>query len=121
MIDGTLIKKMREEKGMTQTELGLSIGTDGNLVSRWERNKATPSHHYMEKLSEQFGKPIDFFIKGDTPEIKERSVIENKGMLTFELGDKKLEVPATSEFSAQFWERVDRMIELSIHHIVQQT
>ena len=119
MVDGTIIKKLREEKGITQAELGASIGTDGNLVSRWERNKATPSQHYLEKLSTEFRRPIDFFIKGDNPEIKERSVIENKGMLTFELGDKKLEVPATSEFSAQFWERVDRMIELSTHYAVQ--
>lgn len=113
MVDGTIIKKLREEKGITQAELGTAIGTDGNLISRWERGKATPSHHYMAKLSEEFRKPIDFFIKGDSPEIKERSITENKGMLIFELGDTKLEVPATSEFSTQFWERVDRMIEIS--------
>ena len=114
MIDGITIKKLREEKGLTQSELGSQIGTDGNLVSRWERNRAVPSHIYLEKLSELFGKPVDFFHKKSTPEIKERSVTENKGMLTFELGAQRLEVPATSEFSQQFWERVDRIIELSL-------
>ena len=43
-------------------------------------------------------------------------VTDNKGMLVFELGSQRLEVPATSEFSNQFWERVDRMIDLSIQH-----
>ena len=114
MIDGITIKKLREEKGLTQSELGSQIGTDGNLVSRWERNRAVPSHIYLEKLSELFGKPVDYFHKKNTPDIKERSVTENKGMLTFELGTQRLEVPATSEFSEQFWERVDRMIELSL-------
>ena len=114
MVNGLTIKKLREERGLTQAELGSQIGADGNLVSRWERNRAVPSHPYIEKLAEIFGKPVDFFHKKDTPDIKERSVIENKGMLTFELGSQRLEVPATAEFSQQFWERVDRMIELGL-------
>ena len=40
-------------------------------------------------------------------------IFENKGMLIFELGSQRLEVPATEEFSQPFWERVDRMIELN--------
>ncbi len=116
MINGILIKKLREEKGLTQAELGSKIGTDGNLVSRWERNKSIPSHNYILRLSEVFDKPIDFFMKSENLDIKERSITENKGMLVFELGSQRLEVPATSEFSNQFWERVDRMIDLSIQH-----
>ena len=116
MINGTLIKKLREENGLTQAELGSKIGTDGNLVSRWERNKAIPSHNYILRLSEVFDKPIDFFMKSESTDIKERSITENKGMLVFELGSQRLEVPATSEFSNQFWERVDRMIDLSVQH-----
>ena len=45
-------------------------------------------------------------------DVKERSVIENKGMLTFDLYGNKLEVPATSEFAEQFWEKVDRIIDV---------
>ena len=115
MINGALIKKLREEKGLTQDELGSSIGTNGNVVSRWEREKTTPNHYYISKLAETFHMPIDFFIKGDNTDIKERSVTENKGMLIFEFDSKRLEVPATSEFSEQFWERVDKMIEISMH------
>lgn len=113
MIDGSLIKKLREEKGLTQAELGSSIGADGNLVSRWERKKAIPSNQYIVKLAQFFNKSVDFFMKGDIPDIKERSITENKGMLVFELGAQRLEVPATTEFSQPFWERVDRMIEIS--------
>ena len=113
VIDGTLIKQLREEKGLTQSELGAQIGTDGNVISRWERKKASPSNNYLSKLADFFDKPVDFFMKGDKSDIKERSITENKGMLVFELGSQRLEVPATGEFSQPFWERVDRMIEIT--------
>lgn len=113
MIDGTLIRELRNAKGLTQAELGALIGTEGNLVSRWERGYSTPSHYYMLKLSEVLEKPVEYFTKGQKHEIQESSITMNKGMLVFELGSQRLEVPATSEFSQQFWERVDRMIEKS--------
>lgn len=113
MFDGALIKQLREEKGLTQSELGTEIGTDGNVISRWERKRAIPSNDYLSRLADFFDKPIDFFMKGDRSNIKERSITENKGMLVFELGSQRLEVPATAEFSQSFWERVDKMIEIS--------
>ena len=111
MIDGILIKELRREKGLSQSELGDLVGAEGNLVSRWERGASTPSHYYMVKLSEVFDKPLDYFTKGEEPDIKERSVTENKGVLVFEIGSQRLEVPATLAFAKQFWERVDKMID----------
>lgn len=114
MIDGILIKELRREKGLSQAELGDLVGAEGNLVSRWERGASTPSHYYMVKLSEVFDKPIDYFVKSEDTDIKERSVTENKGVLVFEIGSQRLEVPATLAFAKQFWERVDKMIDNSI-------
>ena len=111
MIDGTRIRELRNARGLTQAELGELIGTDGNLVSRWERGYSTPSPYYMLKLAEVLEKPTEYFSKGDKHETKESSITTNKGMLVFEVGSQRLEVPATSEFSQQFWERVDRMID----------
>ena len=111
MIDGTRLRELRNARGLTQAELGEMIGTDGNLVSRWERGYSTPSSYYMLKLSEILEKPAEYFSKGEDHEMKESSITMNKGTLVFELGSQRLEVPATSEFSQQFWERVDRMID----------
>ena len=112
MIDIKLIRELRKEKGLAQAELGDLIGADGNLVSRWERGRSVPSYYYMVKLSEVLEKPLDVLVKDEKYQnIKERFVTENKGTLIFELGSQRLEVPATSEFSQQFWERVDKMIE----------
>ena len=113
MVDGIMIKELRKEKGLSQEELGYMIGTEGNLVSRWERGASTPSPYYMHKLSEVFGKPVDYLIKGEDSDIKERSITENKGVLIFETGQQRLEVPATLAFAKQFWERVDRLIDIS--------
>lgn len=115
MIDGMLIKELRKEKGLSQAELGELVGADGNLVSRWERGASTPSHYYMSKLTEVFNKPTEYFFKNEDDDIKERSVTEteNRGVLVFELGTQRLEVPATAAFAKQFWERVDKMIDNS--------
>lgn len=113
MIDGILIKELRKEKGLSQEELGYMIGTEGNLISRWERGTSNPSPYYMQKLSEVFDRPIDYLMKGENSDIKERSVTENKGVLIFETGQQRLEVPATLAFAKQFWERVDRLIDIS--------
>ena len=114
MIDGMILKELRKEKGLSQEELGYMIGTDGNVVSRWERGTSNPSPYYVQKLSEALEKPIDYFIKGEDSDIKERSVTENRGVLIFETGGQRLEVPATLAFAKQFWERVDRMIDNSM-------
>lgn len=114
MIDGNLLKALRRERGLSQEELGDLVGTEGNLVSRWERGTSTPSLHYMHKLSEVFDKPVDYLMKGESSDIKERSVTENKGVLVFETDGQRLEVPATLAFAKQFWERVDRMIDNSM-------
>ena len=114
MIDGLILRELRREKGLSQEELGDLVGTDGNIVSRWERGASNPNLHYMQKLSEVFDKPVDYFIKTEDPDVKERSVTENRGVLVFEIGSQRLEVPATLAFAKQFWERVDRMIDNSM-------
>ena len=111
---GLLIKELRKEKGLSQEELAYMIGAEGNLISRWERGASNPSTYYMQKLSEALDKPVDYFMKNDYVDIKERSVTENRGVLVFETGDQRLEVPATLAFAKQFWERVDRMIDNSM-------
>ena len=113
MIDGLILKELRRERGLSQEALGDLVGTEGNVVSRWERGTSTPSLHYMHKLSEVFDKPVDYLMKGESSDIKERSVTENRGVLVFETDGQRLEVPATLAFAKQFWERVDRMIDIS--------
>ncbi|MBQ7545220.1 MAG: helix-turn-helix transcriptional regulator [Synergistaceae bacterium] len=113
MIDGSVLKELRRERGLSQEELGNLVGTEGNVISRWERGTSTPSLHYVHKLSEVLERPVDYLMKGEASDIKECSISENRGVLVFQTGEQRLEVPATLAFAKQFWERVDRMIDNS--------
>ena len=79
MIDGSVLKELRRERGLSQEELGNLVGTEGNVISRWERGTSTPSLHYVHKLSEVLERPVDYLMKGEASDIKERSISENRG------------------------------------------
>jgi len=52
-----LLRRARLERGWTQKDVADRIGASLDLnVTRWERGTATPSAHYVQKLSELFGK-----------------------------------------------------------------
>ena len=54
------IKKHRKEIGLTQIELGKTMGLPQNSISRWENGGRTPSFKNREKLSTIFNVPISF-------------------------------------------------------------
>ena len=50
-ITGTTIKKLREEKGITQAELAEKIGVSSKAVSKWETAKGLPDITLIEPLA----------------------------------------------------------------------
>ncbi len=52
------LKREREQRGWTQSELAEHIGTTQINVSRWENGVTTPSPYYRRRLGEHFGKSI---------------------------------------------------------------
>lgn len=46
------IKKLREEKGLTQKQLAVLIGVSERSVNNWERGKIKPKMIYLEKMAE---------------------------------------------------------------------
>src|SRR5436305_1104825 len=52
------LKREREQRGWTQSELAKRIGTTQINVSRWENGVTTPSPYYRQRLGELFGKSI---------------------------------------------------------------
>src|SRR3989440_701689 len=52
------LKREREQRGWTQSELAERIGTTQINVSRWENGVTTPSPYYRQRLGELFGKSI---------------------------------------------------------------
>jgi len=66
------IKKLREEKGMTQDELAEKLNVTRQAVSNWETGKTQPDIETLTKLAEIFDVSVERIIYGS--ERKERIV-----------------------------------------------
>lgn len=66
------IKKLREEKGMTQDELAEKLNVTRQAVSNWETGKTQPDIETLTRLAEIFDVSVERIIYGS--ERKERVV-----------------------------------------------
>lgn len=65
-ITGATIKRLREEKGITQSQLAEQIGVSGKTVSKWETAKGLPDITLIEPLSGALGVSVIELMSGDT-------------------------------------------------------
>ena len=59
MTIGSNIKRLRQNKGVTQELLGEVLGISGQAVSKWENESALPDIMILPKLADYFGISID--------------------------------------------------------------
>ena len=64
-ITGTTIKKLREEKGITQAELAEKIGVSSKAVSKWETAKGLPDITLIESLGKALGASVVELMSGN--------------------------------------------------------
>lgn len=65
-ITGQTIKKLREAKTLTQTQLAEQIGVSCKAVSKWETGKGLPDITLIEPLSKALGVSVMELMSGDT-------------------------------------------------------
>lgn len=65
-ITGATIKRLRETKGITQTQLAEQIGVSDKAVSKWETAKGLPDITLIEPLSKALGVSVMELMSGDT-------------------------------------------------------
>lgn len=65
-ITGATIKRLREEKGITQTQLADKIGVSSKAVSKWETAKGLPDITLIEPLAKALGVSVMELMSGDT-------------------------------------------------------
>ena len=65
-ITGVTIKKLREDKGLTQQQLAEEIGVSSKAVSKWETAKGLPDITLIEPLSQTLGVSVMELMSGDT-------------------------------------------------------
>ena len=64
-ITGPAIKRLREERGMTQSELGERIGVGDKAVSKWETGRGLPDISLIQPLAETLGVSVIELMNGD--------------------------------------------------------
>lgn len=62
---GEIIKELRTEKGMSQAELGKSIGVSQKAIDYWERGVNEPKASYISSLADFFGVSADYLLGRD--------------------------------------------------------
>ena len=65
-ITASTIKKLREEKGLTQAQLADIIGVSFKAISKWETAKGLPDISLIEPLSRALGVSVMELMSGDT-------------------------------------------------------
>lgn len=76
---GDRIRKIREDKGLSQKEVALKVDIDRGQYSRIETNKVEPTLSTLEKIASAFGIEIEDLIKKDEPitvDSFEKSLVE---------------------------------------------
>ncbi len=74
-ITGAVIKKLREEKGMTQLQLAEATGVSDKAVSKWETAKGLPDITLIEPLAKALGVSVMELMSGDT--VTNRNISSN--------------------------------------------
>lgn len=54
-ITGSMIKRLREERSLTQTQFGEKIGVSDKTVSKWETGRGLPDISLIEPLAKALG------------------------------------------------------------------
>lgn len=65
-ITGATIKRLREAKEITQSQLAEQIGVSGKTVSKWETAKGLPDITLIEPLCRALGVSVIELMSGDT-------------------------------------------------------
>ena len=65
-VTGTVIRRLREEKKMTQEELAERIHVSGKAVSKWETGQGLPDISLLEPLAEALGISVIELFSGES-------------------------------------------------------
>ena len=98
----------RQRLGLTQVQLGNKSGIDSNMISRYERNTATPSLDNVERLALGLGITVDELLNGPQSEewelkikLSKEGVIDVSGLrpsAEINVGDKGIAVTLSGSY-----------------------
>ena len=79
-VTGAVIRRLREEKGMTQEELAGRIHVSGKAVSKWETGRGYPDISLLEPLAGALGISVIELLSGEDVRNRNRAAHMVKGL-----------------------------------------
>ena len=76
-----VIKELRLENNLSQSQLAQAIGTNEKTIIRWENGQSEPSAYYLVKLATFFHVRCDFLL-GLEDELGQKSYVEAPSTIT---------------------------------------
>ena len=64
---GYILRKIRIERGLTQTKFAEMLGTSKQVVSRYENNQRCPKVTTAAEFAKRLGVPLAHLVYGDIP------------------------------------------------------
>ncbi|WP_296877679.1 helix-turn-helix transcriptional regulator [Thomasclavelia sp.] len=111
---GEKLKKLRKDRGMTQTELAKKLGTTQSTIYKYENGLRTVHITALETIAEVFQTSIDFFLEKNNK--LERIIIANDPHLrrSYEKWAKEVNESYFSD------EELDKLIDYAKYLISQR-
>lgn len=72
-ITGTIVRRLRESRGLTQSRLAEQLGVSDKAVSKWETGRSYPDISLLEPLAQALGVSILELLSGDAVTNQNRS------------------------------------------------
>ena len=82
------IKKLRQEKGWSQTQLANKLGVHSQHISRYERGNSNPSADTLSKFAEVFGVSVDYLLNEEADNINAYRIKDKQLQKYFEEVDQ---------------------------------
>ncbi len=120
---GTILKKVRKEKGLTQKDVAEGIHVDQSVISSWERGTGNPTFLNVYKLCQFFDMTIDELLgierkKKPITLIITQDVIEKLFSVTQEFEEALAFIFPTQETKLhQKWEEMKQIHDLLFYSI----
>ncbi len=125
------IKKARENAGMSQKEVAISLKVSAPTVSEWESGKKNPSAKNMKELARLFNASIDYLLGeenkslfdlakeaiytkefeslSETDKIKALESVRKPVFLNFDISEEKIPTPSKDDVGVLTREELERI------------
>ena len=105
------IRLYRKRAGITQIDLAKDLEISIATLRRWEAGETTPTGTRINELAKRLNVSPEEIVASDELSVKSKVTASNNGMLVFEDGGTRVELPPTEKGYELFNKLVENLIK----------